>query len=115
MNNLAQWAVEVFKRSGAHTGMGFDLYGAFLDAGLPEPTLRYTAPMGARRRGRLSIRRQQFSQHTSAHGSLRDCHGGRKVDIETLPQRLRAEVVASKRPILLPPHVTGWDTTSIVD
>ena len=30
---LIGWAIEVFERSGAHTGMGFDLYRAFVDAG----------------------------------------------------------------------------------
>lgn len=108
MNNLATWAVEVFKRSGAHTGMGFDLYGAFLDAGLPEPTLRYTAPMGASEAwGGYQFVANSFRSILP----LMEAYGivtAEEVDIDTLPQRLRSEVVASKRPILLPPHVTGW-------
>ena len=40
---LIGWAIAVFERSGAHTGMGFDLYRAFVDAGLPEPVLEGTA------------------------------------------------------------------------
>ncbi|MDE0040469.1 MAG: class I SAM-dependent methyltransferase [Candidatus Poribacteria bacterium] len=108
MNNLATWAVEVFKRSGAHTGMGFDLYGAFLDAGLPEPALRYTAPMGAAEAwGGYQFVANSFRSILP----LMESYGivtAEEVDIETLPQRIRDEVVSSKRPILLPPHVTAW-------
>ena len=46
MNQLAEWGVEVFRRSGANVGMGLDLYSTFVDAGLPEPSLQYTAPVG---------------------------------------------------------------------
>ena len=108
MNNLATWAVEVFKRSGAHTGMGLDLYGTFMDAGLPEPALRYTAPMG----GPEAWGGYQFVANSfRSILPLMEAYGivtAEEVDIETLPQRLRNEVVTSKRPILLPPHVTAW-------
>ena len=46
MNQLAEWGVEVFRRSGANVGMGLDLYSTFVDAGLPEPSLQYSAPVG---------------------------------------------------------------------
>ena len=108
MNNIATWAVEVFKRSGAHTGMGFDLYAAFLDAGLPEPALRYTAPMGASE----AWGGYQFVADTfRSILPLMEAYGivtAEEVDIDTLPQRIRDEVVVSKRPVLLPPHVTAW-------
>ena len=108
MNNLASWAVEVFKRSGAHTGMGLDLYGTFMDAGLPEPALQYTAPMG----GPEAWGGYQFVANSfRSILPLMEAYGivtAEEVDIETLPQRLRGEVVSSKRPILLPPHVTAW-------
>ena len=108
MNNLATWAVEVFKRSEAHTGMGLDLYGTFIDAGLPEPALQYTAPMG----GPKAWGGYQFVANSfRSILPLMEAYGivtAEEVDIETLPQRLRNEVVTSKRPILLPPHVTAW-------
>ena len=108
MNNLAEWAVEVFKRSGAHTGMGFDLYGTFVDAGLPEPALQYAAPMG----GPEAWGGYQYVANSfRSILPLMEAYGittAEEVDIETLPLRLRNEVVTSKRPILLPPHVTAW-------
>ena len=36
-----------------------------------------------------------------------------ELDIETLPERLRAEVVASKRPLVLPPHFTAYTALTI--
>lgn len=108
MNNLATWAVEVFKRSGAHTGMGLDIYGAFVDAGLPEPALQYTAPMG----GPETWGGYQFVANSlRSILPLMEAYGiatAEEVDVDTLPQRLRNEVVSTKRPILLPPHVTAW-------
>ena len=46
MNNLAEWLLAVFERSGTHVAMGGDLYRTFIKAGLPEPVLQFEAPMG---------------------------------------------------------------------
>lgn len=108
LNQLAEWGIEVFRRSGANVGMGLDLYGTFVDAGLPEPTLQYSAPVG----GPAAWAGYQFI----AHGfrsliPLLEAYGiatAQEVDLDTLGERLRAEVVASKRPLILPPHVTAW-------
>ncbi len=108
MNQLANWGVEVFRHSGAHVGMGLDLYGTFVDAGLPEPALRYVAPVG----GPETWAGYQFI----ANGfrsllPLMETYGiatAEEVDVETLAERIRREVVASKRPLILPPHVTAW-------
>lgn len=108
MNQLAEWGVEVFRRSGANIGMGLDLYGAFVDAGLPEPTLQYTAPVG----GPETWGGYQFIAHSfRSILPLLEAYGiatAEEVDLDTLAQRLRAEVVASKRPLILPPHITAW-------
>ena len=108
LNRLAEWGIEVFRRSGANVGMGLDLYGTFVDAGLPEPTLQYQAPVG----GPATWAGYQFiadSFHSLV--PLLEAFGiatAQEVDVETLAERLRAEVVASKRPLILPPHVTAW-------
>ena len=108
MNQLAEWGVEVFRRSGANVGMGLDLYGTFVDAGLPEPTLQYTAPMG----GPGTWAGYQFIAHSfQSILPLLEAFGiatAEDVNLETLAERLRAEVVASKRPLVLPPHITAW-------
>ena len=108
MNQLVEWGVEVFRRSGANVGMGLDLYGTFVDAGLPEPTLQYSAPVG----GPGTWIGYQFI--AAAFQSLLpllerfEIATAEEVDLDTLAQRLRAEVVASKRPLILPPHITAW-------
>ena len=108
MNQLAEWGVEVFRRSGAHVNMGLDLYSTFVDAGLPEPSLQYSAPVG----GPETWIGYQFI--VAAFQSLLplldrfEIATAEEVDLDTLAARLRAEVVASKRPLVLPPHITAW-------
>ncbi len=108
MNQLAEWGVEVFRRSGANVGMGLDLYGTFVDAGLPEPSLQYAAPVGG---PETWIGYQFIADAFRSMLPLLEAYGiatAEEVDLETLAQRLRTEVVASKRPLILPPHVTAW-------
>ena len=108
MNQLAEWGVEVFRRSGANVGMGLDLYSTFVNAGLPEPSLQYSAPAG----GPEAWRGYQFI--AAGFQSLLpllerfEIATAEEVDLDTIAQRLRAEVVASKRPLILPPHITAW-------
>ncbi|MEJ2239045.1 MAG: class I SAM-dependent methyltransferase [Gemmatimonadales bacterium] len=108
MDKIIDWVIEVFRCSGAHTEMGRDLYRTFVDAGLPEPVLGWTAPMG----GPAS-----WSGYEYVASSLRSLlplieeYGiatSEEVDVETLAARVRQEVVAAKRPVILPPHVTAW-------
>lgn len=108
MDKMMNWVIEVFRCSGAHTEMGLDLYRTFVDAGLPEPVLDWTAPVGG-----LAT----WSGYEYAASSFRSLlplieeYGiatSEEVDVETLAVRLREEVVAAKRPVILPPHVTAW-------
>ena len=108
MNQLAEWGVEVFRRSGANVGMGLDLYSTFVDAGLPEPSLQYSAPVGG---PETWIGYQFIANAFRSILPLLEALGiatAEEVNLETLAQRLRAEVVASKRPLILPPHITAW-------
>ena len=108
MNQLVEWGLGVFERAGAHTGMGLDLYGAYVEAGLPEPYMHFEAPVGgpgdwagysfmANSFRSLAPLLEQFGMATAD-----------QVDADTLAERLRQEVAASKRPLLLPPHMTAW-------
>ena len=108
MNQLANWGVEMFRRTGAHVGMGLDLYGTFVDAGLPEPTLQYVAPVGG---PEMWAGYQFIANGFRSLIPLLEAYGiatAEEVDVETLAERLRREVVVSKRPLILPPHVTAW-------
>ena len=112
LNKLLQWCVDVFERSGAHLGIGLDLYRIFVEAGLPEPCLHLSAPVGCGEtwpgyeyiantfRSLLPLI-QEYEIATSE-----------EVDIDTLAERIRKEVNATKRPVVLTMHVTAWSKLS---
>ena len=106
-NTLIEWGRTVFERSGAHLEMGMDLYKAFVDAGLPEPALHFEAPMGGPEDW------PGFEYLANSFRSLvplLEAYGiatAEELDVDTLAERIQAEVAAAKRPIMLPPHITA--------
>ena len=108
MNKLMDWVPAVFEHSGANIDMGLDLYSTFVDAGLPEPTMTCQTPMGAVE----SWPGYQYIAHTlQSLLPLMEKFGiatAEEVDVATIAERVRREVVASKRPVVLPPHVMAW-------
>lgn len=108
MNRLAEWLLAVFERSGAHATMGDDLYRTFVEAGLPEPVLHYEAPMGG------SEAWAGYSYIANSFRSLLPLleefgiATAEEVDVDMLAERVRKEIVASKHPVVLAPHVTAW-------
>ena len=107
INNLIEWGRTVFVRSGAHIGMGMDLFKTFVDAGLPEPTLHFEAPMGGP---------EDWPGYAYLENSFRsilplleayEITTADELDVDTLAVRIREEVEASKRPFMLPPHITA--------
>ena len=107
INNLIEWGRTAFEKSGAHINMGMDLYKAFTDAGLPEPKLHFEAPMGGH---------EDWPGYEYLANSFRsilplieayEIATADEVDVDTLAARIQAEVTTSKRPIMLPPHITA--------
>lgn len=113
MNQLYQWILEVFEHSGAHLDMGIGLYPTFIEAGLPPPEMHLQVPIGAKEQW------TGYRYMTTIFQSLLpliEKYGiatAEQVDIETLSERLRAEVLTSKRPFFLPFHVTAHARMSI--
>lgn len=108
VNKLIDWVVEVFERSGAHVDMGLNLYRVFLEAGLPEPLLEGTL-LGGVSEGWPGYR--YIADSFQSVLPLMEEFGiatSEDVDVKTLPERLRKEVVATKSPILLPLNITAW-------
>jgi ubiquinone/menaquinone biosynthesis C-methylase UbiE len=107
INQLIEWGLAVFERSGAHLGMGMNLYKTFVEAGLPEPSLHFETPMGGPEDW------PGFEYLANSFRSLiplMEAYGiatAEDIDIDTLAARIQAEVVTSKRPLLLPPHITA--------
>ena len=110
MNDLIEWGRTAFERSGAHVDMGMELYKAFVDAGLPEPALHFEAPMGGPENwpgfGYLENSFRSILPLLEAY----EIATADEVDVDTLTERIQTEVASSKRPIMLPPHITAYAT-----
>ena len=83
INQLVEWGLEVFQRSGANIGMGLELQRVFTEAGLPAPVAHLEAPAGAGPDwGRLRVSAAGLHQPAAADRVLRHrhCRGGRRGD-----------------------------------
>lgn len=107
-DTLVDWTVGVFNQSGAHADLAFRLYRTYIDAGLPEPHLEYTALAG----GWPGWPGYQYvADSIQSVLPLLEHFGiatAEEADVETIGQRLRADVVATKSPIVLPMTVMAW-------
>ena len=96
-NKLIDWAIGLFEQAGAHIDMGFNLYRAFVEAGLPEPYMHCEYPVG----GPKSWAGYQFAANSfRSMLPLIEEFGiatAEEVDVETMAERVRQEVVAAKR------------------
>ncbi|MDE0467319.1 MAG: methyltransferase domain-containing protein [Candidatus Poribacteria bacterium] len=107
MNQLIEWILDVFEHSGAHLDMGIGLYRAFVDVGLPPPTMHLESPIGAAETW------AGYRYMATIFQSLLPLLGkyglatAEQVDVGTLAARLRQEVLTSKRPFFLPLHITA--------
>ena len=108
VNQLVEWGLEVFRRSGANIGMGLELQRVFTEAGLPAPVAHLEAPSGA---GPDWVG-YEFLQHgfTSLLPLIESLGiaTAAEVDVETLGERLQREAESAGRLIVLPPHVTAY-------
>ena len=108
LNKMVEWGLGVFEQSGANIGMGFDLFRVFSDAGLPIPKLDYKAPMGG------SEDWPGFQYLAASFRSMMPLiekfglATAEEIDVDTLADRLWQEVNSTKRPLILPPHVTAF-------
>ena len=107
INQLIAWILDVFEHSGAHLDMGIGLYRTFVDAGLPPPAMHLESPIGAAEA--WAGYRYMVTIFQSLLPLLEKYRlaTAEQVGLDTLAARLRQEMLASKRPFLLPLHVTA--------
>ena len=107
MNQLIKWILDAFEHSGAHLDMGIGLYQAFVDAGLPPPTMHFESPIGAEKTWAgyryMATIFQSLLPLLEKYGLAT----AEQVDVDTLASRIRQEVITSKRPFFLPLHITA--------
>jgi ubiquinone/menaquinone biosynthesis C-methylase UbiE len=110
INKLANWFVDAFEVTGANIKMGIDISQILIEAGLNHPQLDFTAPMGVDE----NWPGYQYVEDTfKSLLPLLEKHNivtNETLDVDTLAQRVRDEVVNSKRPLVLTPHVSAWTT-----
>lgn len=102
------WVIQVFQRVGVEIRMGMKLYSEFLKVGLPAPEIRYEAAIGG---GPSWVGYEWFA------GSLRSVlpliikfgiATAEEVEIESLEERLREELVNQGGVARLPALVSAW-------
>jgi 2-polyprenyl-3-methyl-5-hydroxy-6-metoxy-1,4-benzoquinol methylase len=107
-----RWIIETLDREKVKNLMGLSLYRTFVEAGLPPPQMI----MGARVEGSSeSLGYQIVAQVVKSLLPVMEKLGvanEKEVQIETLPQRLRDEVISRGAVIVLPPLVGAWTRTS---
>jgi ubiquinone/menaquinone biosynthesis C-methylase UbiE len=105
---VAHWIRAVFGQAGAELQMGFKLPRAFLDAGLPWPHLRLYAPMGSGPEWvgyeYLALAIRNLLPMLVRYGLATEA----EVEIDTLADRLRREVVGRRSTAVLIQHVGAW-------
>jgi 2-polyprenyl-3-methyl-5-hydroxy-6-metoxy-1,4-benzoquinol methylase len=106
-----RWIIETLHREKVKNLMGLGLYRTFVEAGLPPPQMI----MGARIEGSSdSLGYQIVAQVVKSLLPVMEKLGianEKEVQIETLAQRLRDEVLSRGAVIVLPPLVGAWTRT----
>ena len=97
--------------TGARTQLGLELYGTFCAAGLPEPSLRFDALIGA---GPRSLAYDLVAEVTQSLLPVMEKLGiarASEVDTPTLAHRLRQEAVATQAVLVAPALIGAWSRT----
>jgi SAM-dependent methyltransferase len=99
---------ETFRRAGTEMEMGLKLYPAFIAAGLPAPAMRAERPIGG---GPDFPGYRWMAQITRSILPLMEQLGvanAENIDVETLVERLREEVVGSGGVVAMPTLMGAW-------
>jgi ubiquinone/menaquinone biosynthesis C-methylase UbiE len=103
-----RWIVQTIEAAGGDTSIGLRLYEYFVSAGLPTPQMRLDARIGGG---------PDFEGYGVAAGftaALLDSMGGpgqtlaAELDLHTLEERIRAEVVESGGVVVFPSLIAAW-------
>lgn len=110
INQLITWILDVFEHSSAHLNAGIGLYQAFVDAGLPPPAMHLESPIGAAKTWAGYRYMATIFQSLLPLLEKYELATAEQVGIDTLAERIRQEVLTSKRPFFLPLHVAAYST-----
>jgi hypothetical protein len=97
---------ETLIRSGANPEMGFDLYRLFQDVGVPAPRMHLDIPLGSDASFTAIIADVLRSVRPLADRYRVPL--GELGNLDTLPERIYAEIVASNTVVGIVPIVSAW-------
>ena len=102
------WINQAFQRSGARTQLGLALYGLFLAAGLPAPTLRLDAALATGPNHPAYEVVAEVIRSLLPTMEKLEIATPEEVEIETLAQRLGKEVAAHRGVMVAPSLIGSW-------
>jgi hypothetical protein len=111
-DRCCRWVAETFGRLGTEARMGIKLHAAFVAAGLPAPAMRLDAIIGgpAGGSGWLGVLADIIGALLPEIERL-GIASAAEVGIETLAERLRAELAAGGGTIASPSVIGAWSST----
>jgi ubiquinone/menaquinone biosynthesis C-methylase UbiE len=102
------WVNQAFQRVGAETQMGLKLYGSFLEAGLPTPRMRYESVIDGGPACPVYDLLSDVIRALLPNLVNFGIATFEEVDIDTLADRLRAEIVRHNGVARAPAVVSAW-------
>ena len=102
------WIKQTLNATGARTQLGLELYSVFVAAGLPSPAMRMDAMVGG---GPNCPAYELVAEVTRSLVPVMEklnIATATEVDVSSLAQRLRDEVVAAKGVVLSPGLIGSW-------
>lgn len=103
-----EWITRAFQQAGAELQMGLKLYGTFLEAGLPEPEMRYEAVFAGGPESPIYALAANTVRALLPMLVKFGIASEEEVDIETLADRLRAEIASHQGVARSPALVSAW-------
>jgi hypothetical protein len=103
-----RWITGALSSAGAEPEMGYRLFCTFQDAGLPAPQLRLEGRIGG---GPENEAYRTIAEITRTLIPLIERAGlatAAEIDVDTLEERLRSEVISAGAIIVAPPFVGAW-------
>ena len=104
------WIIQTFRATGAQQKIGLELHGIFQSAGLPAPTLRLDAAVGA---GPDTPAYKMLPEIVRSLLPAMERLGiatSAEVEVESLALRIREEVVANNGIVISPSLIGAWAT-----
>jgi len=107
-DTAARWLTEALRGSGARPELGLEMHSLFLDCGLPEPTMRIDALVSGEENSPVFILLAEAVRTLVPTLEKLNIASAAQVQIETLTDRIRQDVVAKRAVAMSYGLVGAW-------